>query len=238
MIILPAIDLKDGQCVRLFKGDFNTVHQVSEDPLATAQAFFEAGAEMIHMVDLDGALNGVRKNSFIVRQIADQSGLKIELGGGIRSMEDLAAADTMGVYRMVIGSMAVESPPFVKQAVAKYGERIAVSIDAKDGFVKTSGWTKCSRLNYLDFAKAMEKLGVQTIIFTDIDTDGTLCGPAMDKLLVLKHETNCFIIASGGISDIEDIKKLKAANLDGAIIGKAYYAGTIDLKEAIKEAKT
>ena len=236
MIILPAIDLKDGKCVRLYKGDFATVHQVAQDPLATARTFKEAGAAFIHMVDLDGAKDGVRKNGDIVRQVCEKSGLKVELGGGIRSMADLEAVFDLGVYRGVIGSAAVTDPDFVAAAAEKYGDRVAVGIDTLDGKVKTAGWVEDSGLDYLEFAKKMESLGVQNIIFTDIATDGALSGPALERLKALRETVSCHITASGGVSCNGDITDLLAAHMDGAIIGKAYYAGTIDLKQAIEEA--
>ena len=237
MIILPAIDLKDGMVVRLYKGEFDTVHQVADDPLATAKAFYEAGARYIHMVDLDGAKDGVRKNADIVRRVANESGLKVELGGGIRSMADLEEVFSLGVYRAVIGSAAVSHPEFVKEAVQRYAQRIAVGIDTKNGIVKTAGWIEDSGLDYLDFAAQMESVGVKNIIFTDIDTDGTLQGPAYRRLAQLQQKVGCRIIASGGVSCNEDIRKLRDMGLYGAIIGKAYYVGAINLSEAIKEAK-
>ncbi len=236
MTILPAIDLKDNKVVRLYKGEFDTVHQVADDPVATAKAFYEAGARYIHMVDLDGAKDGVRKNAHIVRAVAEQSGLKVELGGGIRSMKDLEEVFDLGVYRAVIGSAAVSHPEFVKEAVAKYGQRIAVGIDTKNGRVKTAGWVEDSGLDYLVFARQMQDIGVKTIIFTDIDTDGTLQGPAFEKLAALQESVKCRIIASGGVSNNEDIRKLAGMELYGAIIGKAYYAGTIDLAQAACDA--
>lgn len=235
MIILPAIDLKDGKVVRLFKGDFGTVHQVAEDPVTTAQAFAAAGAKYIHMVDLDGAKSGIRVNSAIVRQVAETAGLHIELGGGIRSMADLEAVDAMGVYRMVIGSAAVTDPKLVAEAVKKYGERIAVGVDTQNGKVKTAGWVEDSGLDYLEFSRSMEALGVQNLIFTDIDTDGALSGPSYARLEALQKAVNCRIIASGGVSNNEDIRRLAAMGLYGAIIGKAYYAGTIDLAQAVQD---
>lgn len=236
MIILPAIDLKDGKVVRLYKGEFDTVHQVAEDPIATARMFYEAGARYIHMVDLDGAKDGVRKNGGIVRAVAEQSGLKVELGGGIRSMADLEEVFALGIERAVIGSAAVSHPELVQKAVEKYGQRIAVGIDTKDGKVKTAGWVEDSGLDYLDFAKSMEQVGVKVIIFTDIDTDGTLQGPSFARLEALKQAVSCQIVASGGVSNNQDIQKLAAMGLYGAIIGKAYYAGTIDLEQAVADA--
>ena len=189
------------------------------------------------MVDLDGAKDGVRKNGEIVQAVCEQSGMKIELGGGIRSMEDLAAVFALGVSRCVIGSAAVSNPEFVKQAVSVYGDKIAVGIDAMDGIVKTAGWTQNSGLQDLEFAKRMEALGVQTIIYTDIATDGALSGPNLKRLGELRKAVACRITASGGVACNADIVALKAAGMDGAIIGKAYYAGTIDLPKAIQEAK-
>lgn len=235
MIILPAIDLKDGKVVRLYKGEFDTVHQVAEDPLATAKAFYDAGARYIHMVDLDGAKDGVRKNAEIVRAVAERSGLKVELGGGIRSMKDLEEVFDLGVARAVIGSAAVSNPEFVKEAVERYGERIAVGIDTKGGKVKTAGWLEDSGLDYLEFAKSMESIGVKIIIFTDIDTDGTLQGPAFGRLEELQKAVSCQIVASGGVSSNEDIRKLAEMDLYGAIIGKAYYAGTLELAQAVAD---
>ena len=235
MIILPAIDLKDGKVVRLYKGDFDTVHQVAQDPLATAMKFCQAGARQIHMVDLDGAKDGRRENGAIVAQVAGL-GLKVELGGGIRSMEDLEAVFAGGAFRAVIGSAAVERPEFVAQAVKRYGpDRIAVGIDAKNGLVRTAGWTEDSGRNYLDFAREMEQIGVKNIIFTDIDTDGTLEGPALDRLRELMDSVSCRVTASGGVSCNQDIRDLRTLGVWGVIIGKAYYAGTIDLVQAVKD---
>ena len=235
MILFPAIDLKDGQVVRLYKGEFDTAHQVSGDPLATARAFYEAGARNIHMVDLDGAKDGCRRNGATVAQVA-KLGLQVELGGGIRSLDELEAVFADGVYRAVIGSAAVAHPELVAQAVERWGgDRIAVGIDAKNGRVRTAGWTKDSGLDYLDFAREMERIGVKHIIFTDIDTDGTLEGPPLDSLQVLMGRVSCRITASGGVSGNQDIRDLKALGVWGAIIGKAYYAGTIDLAQAVKD---
>ncbi|MCD8385013.1 MAG: 1-(5-phosphoribosyl)-5-[(5-phosphoribosylamino)methylideneamino]imidazole-4-carboxamide isomerase [Clostridiales bacterium] len=235
MILLPAIDLKDQRVVRLYQGSFDTVYQVAEDPLQTAAAFYEAGARFIHMVDLDGAKSGRRVNSAIVSQVARKSGLRVELGGGIRSMADLEAVDALGVERMVIGSAAVSDPELVRAAVERYGRRIAVGIDTRDGRVRTAGWVEDSGLDYLDFARSMEALGVEIIIFTDIATDGALSGPSFDRLAALQQAVKCDIIASGGVSCNEDLVRLNEMGLYGAIIGKAYYAGTVDLARAVRE---
>lgn len=237
MTIFPAIDLKDGKCVRLRKGDFDTAHQVADSAPETAAAFAAAGAQWVHMVDLDGARDGERKNCAIVAQIAASSGLKVELGGGMRSAADLAAADAMGVERMVIGSAAVSDPDFVRQAVKQYGDRIAVGIDCLDGKVHTAGWEQDSGLDGIAFAQQMEQLGVKCIIYTDIATDGMLSGPSFAQLKKLSGAVSCRITASGGVAALDDVKRLRDMGLYGAIIGKAYYAGTIDLVQAVEAAK-
>ena len=234
MIILPAIDLKDGKVVRLYRGDFDTVHQVATDPVAVAQDFSRAGARWVHMVDLDGAKDGLRKNGDAVKSVT-RVGLNIELGGGIRSMADLEAVFALGVSRAVIGSAAVSDPELVRQAVARYGERIAVGVDTQNGRVRTAGWVEDSGLDYLQFAKSMEEIGVKTIIFTDIDTDGTLAGPSTARLAALKRAVSCRIVASGGVSSNGDIRALASMGLYGAIIGKAYYAGALDLAQAVAD---
>ena len=235
MIILPAIDLKDGAVVRLYKGSFDTVHQVASDPVTVARAFQEAGAKWMHMVDLDGARDGVRRNADLVRAVSDL-GLQVELGGGIRSMADLEAVFALGVTRAVIGSAAVSNPDLVAQAIAAYGaDRIAVGIDARDGKVKTSGWEVESGLDFLEFAQSMENLGVKKMIFTDIETDGMLSGPSFGRLRELQQAVSCDLIASGGVSCNRDIVELEKMGLYGAIIGKAYYAGAIDLAQAVKD---
>lgn len=235
MIILPAIDLKDGAVVRLYKGSFDTVHQVASDPVTVARAFQEAGAKWMHMVDLDGARDGVRRNADLVRAVSDL-GLQVELGGGIRSMADLEAVFALGVTRAVIGSAAVSNPDLVAQAIAAYGaDRIAVGIDARDGKVKTSGWEVDSGLDYLEFAQSMVNLGVKKIIFTDIETDGMLSGPSFGRLRELQQAVSCDLIASGGVSCNRDIVELEKMGLYGAIIGKAYYTGAIDLAQAVKD---
>ena len=234
MIILPAIDLKDGKVVRLYRGDFDTVHQVATDPVAVAQDFSRAGARWVHMVDLDGAKDGLRKNGDAVKSVT-RVGLNIELGGGIRSMADLEAVFALGVSRAVIGSAAVSDPELVRQAVARYGERIAVGVDTQNGRVRTAGWVEDSGLDYLQFARSMEEIGVKTIIFTDIDTDGTLAGPSTARLAALKRAVSCRIVASGGVSSNGDIRALSSMGLYGAIIGKAYYAGALDLAQAVAD---
>ncbi len=233
MHILPAIDLKDGKCVRLYKGEFSTVHQVADSAGETARGFKAAGAEYIHIVDLDGALSGIGKNREVIREILSVEGLKAELGGGIRTMTDVEAAFELGIYRVIIGSAAVENPSFVQEAAEKYGERIAVGIDALGGMVKTRGWTVDSGVDYLEFSKKMEQSGVKTIIFTDIDCDGTLKGPSFEKLFKLNDTVDCNIIASGGVTTVDDVLTLAKGKIYGAILGKAIYSGAIDLRDAI-----
>lgn len=233
MYLFPAIDIKDGRCVRLYKGDFSTVHQVADSPLDTALEFKKAGAEWIHMVDLDGAKTGVKMNSPIFIEIARESGLKVELGGGIRDRETLDYYFQNGISRCILGSAALKDPGFVKTAVERYGDRIAVGIDAKDGMAAAEGWLEVSKVPYIEFAKQMEKIGVKTLIFTDISKDGTLEGPNFGQLEALQKAVSCDIIASGGVRDIGHIRALAERNLYGAICGKSLYSGTLDLASAI-----
>lgn len=234
MIILPAIDLRDGKCVRLYKGDFNKSEVVAESALDTAISFKEAGAQYIHMVDLDGALKGEGVNYSIVSEIIEKVNIPVELGGGIRDIETIDYLISIGLSRVILGTAALNNPSLVKEAVNKYGEKIAVGIDAKDGYVAVDGWINVSKVNYIDFAVEMEKIGVKTIIFTDISKDGTLQGPNLEQLGELKKNISCNIIASGGIKDIGDLKAINEMGLYGAITGKAIYSGNIDLKEAIR----
>lgn len=235
MILLPAIDLKDGRCVRLKQGEFDTVHQVADSALETARAFAAAGARWVHMVDLDGARDGIRKNADLVRQVVRESGLNVELGGGIKTEADVDAVLELGAARLVIGSAAVTNPAVVDYAVARAGEAVAVGIDCLEGRVRTAGWEQDSGLDYLDFARQMEARGVRTLIFTDISTDGMLTGPSYNQLAALQKAVGCQIVASGGVSSNADLVRLRDMGLYGAIIGKAYYTGAVDLKRAVKE---
>lgn len=237
MIILPAIDIKEGQCVRLTKGDFTTVEKVAEDALETALAFQKAGAEWIHMVDLDGAKEGSLKNSPIFLRVAQNTGLKVELGGGIRSMESIEYYMEQGISRVIIGSAAISNPAMVKAAAEKYDSRLAVGIDARNGMVSADGWLTDSDITYLDLAKHMESIGVRCIIYTDISRDGTLSGPNLDQLDRINQSVSCDIIASGGIHTMKDIIALKEMGLYGAICGKSVYKGTLSLEEAIAYSK-
>lgn len=236
MILLPAIDMKDGQCVRLQKGEFSTVDQVAASALGTALAFAQAGAKWVHMVDLDGARSGARANFPYIHEVIQNSGLSVELGGGIKTREDVDAVAEAGASRLVIGSAAVSHPEVVDYALARYGDRVAVGIDCLGGRVRTAGWERDSGLSGLDLALQMEEKGVKTIIFTDIATDGMLSGPSFDQLAALQKAVTCDIVASGGVTTLDDVKRLRDMGLYGAIIGRAYYAGTIDLAEAVREA--
>ena len=237
MIVLPAIDMKDGRCVRLRKGDFDTVHQVAAGALETARRFADAGAKWVHMVDLDGARDGVRKNFPQIFEVITQSGLQVELGGGIKSVPDLITVVEAGAARAVVGSAAVTHPEVVDYAIAQWGaDRVAVGIDCLNGKVRTAGWEADSGLDFLDFARQMEERGVWTLIFTDIAADGMLSGPSYGQLAALQEAVGCQIVASGGVTTLDDVKRLRDMGLYGAIIGKAYYAGTLDLAEAVKEA--
>ena len=234
MIILPAIDIKDGNCVRLQKGVYETAQKVAESPYLAAQSFADAGAQWLHMVDLDGAKDAKLINADLIADVAKSSGLRVEVGGGIRSMAAIDYYLSRGIDRVILGSAAVKDPQLVRDAVLAYGEKIAVGIDAKDGMVRAEGWLDNSEINYIELAKRMEDVGVRTIIFTDIDQDGMLSGPNLKQLDDLTHEVGCDIIASGGVAVLKDIINLSDLDIYGAICGKAIYSGTLDLKQAIE----
>lgn len=234
MIILPAVDIMGGRPVRLYKGEFSTASQVAEDALETAVRFERDGAEWIHMVDLDGSLKKERVNAEIFINVAKNTSLKVELGGGIRSLEDVEFYIKSGIARVILGSAALKNPQLVKDAVARFGDRIAVGIDAKNGYAAAEGWTETSNVYFTDLAKQMESMGVKTIIFTDISKDGTLSGPNIAQLKEINNAVSCNIIASGGINDINDIKELKQEQMYGAICGKSIYSGSLSLKEALE----
>lgn len=237
MIIFPAIDIIDGKPVRLFKGDFSTAEQVAEDALQTAQGFVDAGAEWIHMVDLDGSVQKKRVNHQVFVDVANKTSLKVELGGGIRTMQDIDYYANNGISRVILGSVALKNPALVKEAVKEFGDLIAVGIDAKNGLVATEGWTEGSDTFYIDLARQMEDMGVKTIIYTDISKDGTLTGPNIEQLTALNKAVSCDITASGGVTNIDDIIALNDKGLYGAICGKSIYKGTLDLKQAVEVCK-
>lgn len=236
MRILPAIDIKDGQAVRLFKGDFSQKTVVNPDVLAQAQLFKEAGIYMIHVVDLDGALEGRAANRDLIARIKAETGLAIQVGGGIRSLEQIEDYLSVGIDRVIIGSMAVKNPAFVETALQRFGsDKIVVGIDAKKGLVATEGWLETSDQDYVSLALAMEKIGVRLFVYTDVDRDGTLTGPNIQhyqKLLVALKQAK--VIASGGIQSAADLEELRKLGLTGAIVGKAYYQGNISLSQLKK----
>lgn len=237
MIILPAIDIIDQAPVRLYQGDYDKKEVVGKSVLEIAQMFEKAGAEYIHLVDLDGAKEGEKKNASLICQVAQSVNVLCEVGGGIRTMEDISFYLDQGLARVILGTAAIHNPQLLQEAIEKYGDKIAVGMDCKNGIVCGSGWLEDSEYNYLDFAKKMEKMGVSTLIFTDISKDGTLMGPNLDMLKQLKETVSTKITASGGIRDLKHIQDLKELDLYGAITGKAIYADTLDLKEAIAYSK-
>ena len=237
MILFPAIDLYEGKAVRLFKGDYAQMTVYSEHPEEIGKAFAAAGATHIHIVDLEGAKDGTTPNFDTVCRIKAESGLFCEIGGGIRSMEVVARYLDAGIDRVILGTAAVNDEAFLKAAVAAYGEKIAAGVDIKDGFVAVKGWTEKSGLDAFEFCGKMQALGVKTIICTDISKDGAMQGTNRALYKTLSERFSMQITASGGVSTIDDVKALRAMELYGAIIGKAYYTGAIDLKEAIEVAK-
>lgn len=233
MIIFPAIDIMDGKPVRLLRGDFDTAEQVAEDVLTTAKQFARVGCTWVHMVDLDGSLQKKPVNTDPILQVVEHTPLKVEVVGGIRTMEDIAFYLDRGVDRVILGSVALKNPELVQQAVDAYGDKIAVGIDAKQGMVATEGWTEDSQMDFIDLAKAMEKMGVATIIYTDIGRDGTLSGPDVQGLDRLNKAVGCNVIASGGVTTITDILVMKDKKMYGTICGKCIYKKTLDLREAV-----
>lgn len=233
MIIFPAIDIMDGKPVRLLRGDFDTAEQVAEDVLTTAKQFARVGCTWVHMVDLDGSLQKKPVNTDPILQVVEHTSLKVEVGGGIRTMEDIAFYLDRGVDRVILGSVALKNPELVQQAVDAYGDKIAVGIDAKQGMVATEGWTEDSQMDFIDLAKAMEKMGVATIIYTDIGRDGTLSGPDVQGLDRLNKAVGCNVIASGGVTTITDILVMKDKKMYGTICGKCIYKKTLDLREVV-----
>ena len=237
MVIYPAIDLFDGKAVRLFKGDYTQMTVYNENPVAVAMDFKEKGATHIHLVDLEGAKSGTTPNLETVCAIKKATGLFCEIGGGVRSMDIVSRYLDAGVDRVILGTAAVTDETFLKAAVETYGERIAVGIDIKDGYVAIKGWTEKSQEKALDFCEKMQKLGVKTLICTDISKDGAMQGANHGLYQELAEKFDMNIIASGGVSSMGDVRRLAAMEIHGAIIGKAYYIGAVDLKEAIEVAK-
>lgn len=237
MYIYPAIDLYGGKAVRLFKGDYAQMTVYSDDPVSVARDFAAAGASHIHLVDLEGAKIGKPANLDTIEKIVEATGLFAEVGGGVRDMETVDSYLGIGVSRVILGTAAVKDPDFLSAALAKYGEKIAVGVDLKDGFVAIKGWTETSDLKAEEFFGKMQNLGVKTIICTDISRDGAMKGTNRELYRELSAKFDIDLIASGGVSSMEDVTALADMKLHGAIIGKAYYIGAVDLKQAVEAAK-
>ena len=237
MYIYPAIDLYGGKAVRLFKGDYAQMTVYSDDPVSVAKDFAAAGASHIHLVDLEGAKIGRPANLPTIAKIVETTGLFAEVGGGIREMETVDSYLAIGVSRVILGTAAVKEPDFLKAALQKYGEKIAVGVDLKDGYVAIKGWTETSDLKVEEFFGKMQALGVKTIICTDISRDGAMKGANRALYRELSAKFDIDLIASGGVSSMEDVTALAAMRLHGAIIGKAYYIGAVDLKKAVEAAE-
>ena len=237
MLIYPAIDLYGGKAVRLFKGDYAQMTVYNDDPVAVARDFARCGAQRIHLVDLEGAKDGTTPNFEVVKAIKAETGLFCEIGGGIRSLDTIRLYLTAGIDRVILGTAAVTDPEFMEAALAEFGEKIAVGIDIKDGFVAIKGWTVKSEENAFDFTEKMEKMGVKTLICTDISKDGAMQGANHGLYRELSQRFGMDIIASGGVSSLEDVARLAKLQIHGAIVGKAYYTGAMDLREAIEVAK-
>ncbi len=235
MIIFPAIDLKDEKCVRLKQGDYNRVEVFSENPIAMAQSFEAKGAKFLHMVDLDGAKEGSQKNFDIIKKVRKATNIPIQVGGGIRDENRIKKLINLGVDRVILGTVAIENQEFLKEMIDKYGNRIVVSVDAKDGSVATRGWVKDSGVNSIEFVRKLEKYGLKTLVFTDISKDGMMEGTNLDLYKKI-NRYNIDIIASGGVSRKYDIEELLKIDVYGAIVGKAIYTGALDLKEIIVRA--
>ncbi|WP_102029324.1 1-(5-phosphoribosyl)-5-[(5-phosphoribosylamino)methylideneamino]imidazole-4-carboxamide isomerase [Salirhabdus sp. Marseille-P4669] len=234
MILYPAIDIRDGKCVRLIQGDYGKQNTYG-DPVEMAQKWANKGAEALHVVDLDGALEGTFKNLRIIQSIVETTMLPVQVGGGIRSIEAIEKLVEIGVSRVILGTAAIKDRGFLQAAVERFKETIAVSIDAKNGYVATNGWTKTSDLKALDFAKQLEEIGVQTIVYTDIAKDGMLAGPNFRELEKMNEHVSMNVIASGGVTTVSDVQQLAQRNVYGAIVGKALYTGNINLEDALKE---
>ncbi len=237
MILFPAIDLSEGKAVRLLRGDYNRKTVFSDDPLSVARDFVACGATHVHLVDLDGAKDGTTPNSGVVKAIATKTPLFCEIGGGVRSLDTAEYYFSCGVDRVILGTAAVTDPAFLEAAVKEYGEKIAVGADVKDGEITIRGWTEKSGVKLDDFMRKMVELGVGCVIVTDISKDGAMKGTNRELYRELSEKYGVPVTASGGVSDLSDVIALRELNLYGAIIGRAYYNGAIDLKEAIRVAK-
>ena len=233
MEVIPAIDLKDGRCVRLLQGNFDKETVFSTDPAAVAQRWQEAGAPRIHVVDLDGAASGKPRNSEAVTRILETVDIPIQLGGGIRNMETLESWLAQGVQRVVLGTAAVEAPDFLVNVCSEFGDAVIAGVDARNGKVAASGWTRTTAVDAMKLIEQVEELGARRIIYTDIATDGMLTGPNLESIREVTSHTRLPVIASGGVTTIDHLVSLNALGVEGAIIGRALYTGDLDLREAI-----
>jgi phosphoribosylformimino-5-aminoimidazole carboxamide ribotide isomerase len=240
MIILPAIDLRHGKVVRLLKGDFNKETRYSDDPLEMAKKWVNQGAQMLHVVDLDGALEGKSGNLDIIKDIAKQIAIPIEVGGGIRTLDDIKTLLDSGVKRVILSTAACETPELLEEALKLYNDAIAIGIDAKEGVVMKRGWVESAEIKAVDLTLELQKIGVKRVIYTNIEADGTLQGVKFERIKEFIEKTDVLVTASGGVSSIDDIKQLKtleSKGLEAAIIGKALYDNRLDLKKVLEEAK-
>ncbi len=237
MILFPAIDLYEKKAVRLYKGDYQNMTVYSENPIAIAREFAAAGATHIHMVDLEGARDGTTPNLAIVEQVARETGLFVEIGGGIRNMDTVARYIAAGVSRVILGTAAIQDEAFLREAAAAYPGKIAVGADVKDGYIAIKGWLETSAVTLEAFLSKMEAIGIRNVICTDISRDGAMRGTNLELYRSLSQKYTLDITASGGVSSLEDVRQLRAMDLYGAIIGKAWYTGAIDLNEALEAAK-
>jgi phosphoribosylformimino-5-aminoimidazole carboxamide ribotide isomerase len=235
MIILPAIDIKDGHCVRLFQGDYAQVTTYGDDPVEVALRWQEAGAHWLHVVDLDGAKAGYPVNASLIGRIRAATSMQIEVGGGMRTLEHIEQVLAQGVDRVILGTVAITQRELVKQAVERWGERIAVGLDARDGWVAIAGWIETSQVRAVTLAQELAALGVQRFIYTDIARDGALSGPNFAALTEMQQASSATLIASGGVSSLADLRALNQSGVEGAIVGKAIYTGAVDLATAIRE---
>jgi phosphoribosylformimino-5-aminoimidazole carboxamide ribotide isomerase len=241
MIIFPAIDLKNGKCVRLEQGKFDNVKVFNEDPVAVAKEFEAKGAEYIHLVDLDGAVEGELVNRTVIENIVKSVKIPCELGGGIRTIERIEELLNLGLARVILGTIAIKNPELTKEAVAKFGgEKVVIGIDAKKGKVAINGWLDVTEKDVVELIKEMESIGVKTVIYTDIEKDGMMQGISLDSVKRILEQTDINMVVSGGVTSIEDINhlvELKNSKIEGVITGKAIYEGKLNLEEAIRVAK-
>ncbi len=237
MIILPALDIKDGRCVRLYQGDYEQVTTYDDDPVRVALRWQEAGTQWLHVVDLDGAAAGRPVNSDLIKRIRAETKLHIEVGGGLRTLDDIDMLLNLGVERVILGTIAIQNPALLSAALRRWEERIVLGLDARAGKVAISAWRDTSQIDAVALAQELDKLGVQRLIYTDISRDGSLQGPNIAALQAIQRAVSCAVIASGGVSSLADLRALAAIDVEGAIVGKAIYSGDVDLATAIRECE-